>query len=933
MGHSLKRGTVLDGKYRIEKVIGQGGFGITYEGVMEQHTKTRVAVKELFLERYMQRDTEVSDEICLRRDSYQASFEKAREDFLKEAVIIGMLNKEPAVVNVMDRFKANGTAYIVMEFVQGQNLAQYVKEHGVFEDREIFRRMLPMISTMKKVHENEVLHCDISPENIMVQEDGSFKLIDFGAARNYAGYEEAVEAVKEGYAPAEQYDAEGKTGPWTDVYALCATIYYCITGKTPESAGNRLLFDELEKPSQMGIRMEHGLENILWKGFAVDWEKRYQSMEELEQEIRKIIPERSFSLPVPFRIGVIAALILLVAATAFTGWKEYKERNKFNGIETQTMVLVPDQAMTVTDYVEATKVVEERCRILAGDAPYSISQDGEGKLSIVMPLSVFGENDAEDIYDRMIAGIWNTELGKYEESKGTYLRCGLDLEDIISARLQEGVDEEMSAGQKELLSPEKSRYVKLKLTEEKAKELEEIFPEDYILYLYFDFDSSEIIHNSVSVSVSEDRSTCYLFGSFIQEGQFGKLLEYNLTHEGFEEPFQMYGEIAADWESPDNSMMTGEHQCREEDIGDPAVTISYVPNGQYGRSLSKGEWAYLLVTLKERLDALQIPYAIGSSRSEEQEIVLKTEKSGISAFRANSIMEKGYAAILAGKWSEYGTPLSERSTMTELIPLGDGTYQYSVSLAQEEWKQFEGFTEDMLERGETELYIKIGSYYLAQCSLSSPVENGQIMFTAMCDRKKSSITEENKYLFQYLDIFAQDNGTFSQYSPDKMVFTDEAGDIDTEGSFQEEAFVRDFAGEFKEKVKELCPQAGFEQLSEYNTNEVSVNLNLELSDEFVGKALEMIEEIYEKCEMEEGWLNNITFVLTKENTADSESARVYFIKQQGSGKRDYSINVLFQNGRMEWYKTEMTEQVKKNEFFRERLGIINGWKENQWERK
>lgn len=924
----LRQGTVLDGKYRIEKMIGHGGFGITYEGVIVSHARTRIAIKELFISEYMERDVEISQEVRLKEESRRNWFEKAREDFLKEAIILGIMNKEPAVVNVIDRFKANGTAYIVMEFVTGKNLAQCVKDNGVFSDKEIFRKMLPLASTLKKIHDNEVIHGDISPENIMVQEDGTLKLIDFGSAGNYMSREIVGRTIKDGYASPEQYVRDGRVGPWTDVYGLCAALYYCITGKVPDSAAHRTLYDELEKPSGLGIKMDGTLEEILWKGLELEVGQRYRTMEELENAVADVLPPEKKSMPVIIKgvLAVIAAGVLITGGGF--GYQFYKEKNKFNGIETQKAVLIPTEEMTVSNFVEARQIVEERIQVLAGEEPYTVEEDKDGCLSIVTSLSIFEGYDAPEFYDMMISGTWNTEIGKYVESSGTYLRCSVSCEDFETVALQTGVNSRMTAEQSELIGAEANKYIYLVLTDEKAAQIREIFPEESILQLYLDFQTEEDIHDSISVSVSQSGKELYLYGNFIQKGRFGELLTYNLSQDTFEQDFQLYCEIAADWESPDGSMLTGEYQRTESAITDPAVTVSYSQNQQSTLNLSKGEWAYILVNLKERLDQFQIPYAIGSEKDDSRQIVLKLQAEDATTFILDSLMEKGYMLTIAGRWREYGTPVSEKKGMTdgatmEMIHREGESYQYCVRLDKENWKSFQQFTEELLEGGMNELFIKIGEYYVAKCIIDAPITDGRILFDRLCDEQESPITEENRYLLDYLSAFAVDISGFAYYDLDKISFTDEQGNVTGHQEFQQEPYIQDFETEFLTKVSALYPQVTWENDLGIKSNEIRIHLNLEVSDRFVSRALEMVEQIYKECEMEDGWLNNVTFVLTEENSEDSENAQIYFGKTQDE-RNDYMINVLFQNGRMEWYKDEMEAQLQENSFFSSRLNAFNG---------
>lgn len=923
MSMYLRQGTILDEKYQIGRVIGHGGFGITYEAVLLEHAGTKVAVKELFLEEYMERDTDVSEQVVFGSEGQRPVFEKIRDDFLKEAIILGILNKEPAVVDVIDRFKANGTAYIVMEFVEGVTLLQYWKEHGNFQDLDIFKRMLPVIDALKKIHDNELIHGDISPENIMVQQDGTLKLIDFGAAaseRNRNG----SRAVKDGYAPVELYSEGGRIGPWTDVYGLCASVYFCLTGKVPETAVQRVLYDELEKPSGQGIKIDEGLERILWKGLSVDETERYQTMEELETELRQVIPEERKRLPFPVAAAGVMILIGALGAAAVLGYRSYREKNKFNGVETQKVLLLPEEDMTVNNYVEARQVVEERIQILAGTEPYSILDNTEGRLEIITPLSLYEDYDVWELYDLMISGNWNTELGKYVEGDGTYLRLGIDQEDVVRTVLQTGANQKMTAEQAELIRPEVNKYIYLVLTDEKAKEVRQTFPKETILKLYLDFRNEESIHDALSVSVSEDGKELYLYGSFLQKSRFGELMVYNLTNPSFEQAFQLYCEIAADWESPDDSMLTGEYQCREEEIPDPAVVVSYSQDEMSARNLSKGEWAYVLVNLKDRLDQFHIPYAIGSEKDDARQIVLKIRQEDASTFLLDSIMTKGNELTISGKWADYGLNLSNRTTVMELTNGKDGTYCYSIRLAEGERDEFRKFTERLLEAGEEELYLVLGGYYVAQCSLDVPVTDGRILFDRICDGKDSRITEDNRYLFDYLSTFVQDVNGFADYHPVRMICTDENGELSEVQNLPEARDVKNFASEFLKKASSLYPQITYDEFPEQEMNDICVHLNLEVSDRLVSQALEMAETLYAEGNLKEGWLNNITFILCDEKEGDQETARIYFGKQQNSGKTDYTINVLFRGGRMDWYQSEMEKMLEEKEFYRQRLNTVNG---------
>ena len=245
--HQLPMGTVLQGQYVIGRVLGQGGFGITYLG-WDNFLDIPVAIKEYYPSGMVMRDSTISLETLDCSGDHADRFHHNRERFLREAKALARFSQVPEVVQVKNFFLANNTAYIVMEYVEGIDLKQYVKQRGgKLTVEETLRILGPVVKTLGKIHQAGIVHRDISPDNIMMLPDGSAKLLDFGAVRNVSfepGKEltKSTEAIlKQGYAPIEQYQKRGSLGPWTDVYALCATIYYCTTGTIPVDAPSRML--------------------------------------------------------------------------------------------------------------------------------------------------------------------------------------------------------------------------------------------------------------------------------------------------------------------------------------------------------------------------------------------------------------------------------------------------------------------------------------------------------------------------------------------------------------------------------------------------------------------------------------------------------------------------------------------------------------------
>lgn len=280
--HRLSAGTILHGKYLIGDVIGEGGFGITYIGI-DITLELKVAVKEFYPHGYANRNSSVTNDVTLVNTKELAYFDNAKERFLAEAKSIAKFSDESAIVDVRDYFTENNTAYIVMEYIDGITLAEHIKKNGVFGADDLFYRMTPLMQALERMHRQSVIHRDISPDNIMIDSDGAFKLMDFGSARYFAGENKRTMSVilKPGYAPFEQYSTEGNQGPWTDVYGLSATIYKCITGVTPPDALSRCQQDKLQPPSSLGVAITSAQENAIMRGLRVYPNDRLQSVGEM----------------------------------------------------------------------------------------------------------------------------------------------------------------------------------------------------------------------------------------------------------------------------------------------------------------------------------------------------------------------------------------------------------------------------------------------------------------------------------------------------------------------------------------------------------------------------------------------------------------------------------------------------------------------------
>ena len=233
----LKVGTILRGTYRIDSYLSSGGFGNTYVATNIEFEE-RVAIKEFFMKGVTQRD-ENQTTVSVSNAENHNSFLEQKEKFKKEARRLRKLNNE-YIVSVHDLFEENGTAYYVMDYVDGENLAERLKRTGKPMTEQEVREILPQIlDALKSVHDAGIWHLDLKPANIMLTKEGRVKLIDFGASKQLNAQKGGATtstaiSYTNGYAPREQMEQNyDKFGPWTDIYALGATLYTLLTNKRP----------------------------------------------------------------------------------------------------------------------------------------------------------------------------------------------------------------------------------------------------------------------------------------------------------------------------------------------------------------------------------------------------------------------------------------------------------------------------------------------------------------------------------------------------------------------------------------------------------------------------------------------------------------------------------------------------------------------------
>ena len=283
--YHISPGTMLHNRYIIGRVLGFGGFGITYIG-FDTKLLHRVAIKEYFPSEFatrMPHQTEVHVFSGEKKEQFLAGMKKS----LDEAKNLAEFRQAPGITQIYDFFEVNSTAYIVMELLEGETLKERLKREKKMPVEEALPIILSVTAALKEVHEKGIIHRDISPDNIYLLKSGEVKLLDFGAARQVTTtHSKSLTVIlKLGYAPVEQYQSGGNQGPWTDVYSLAATFYKMITGVRPPESPERRAKDTLKEPSKLGVKIPVYIENALMNALQVRIEDRTQSAAEFEQAL------------------------------------------------------------------------------------------------------------------------------------------------------------------------------------------------------------------------------------------------------------------------------------------------------------------------------------------------------------------------------------------------------------------------------------------------------------------------------------------------------------------------------------------------------------------------------------------------------------------------------------------------------------------------
>lgn len=339
---ALPPGSVLHGRYMAGKVLKQSSFTITYLA-QDHQTNERVAIKEFFPVTIATRTD--STTVAPLSGIHGENFASGKNSFLDDTKTMAEFSDHPHIAGVQACFEENGTAYCVLAYAEGIGLQDYMKSHGGrLSWEEAVKILCPVLDALSAIHEKGILHRDVTPENICIAPDGTVKLLDSGAARYGTGNarRNADIVLNHGFSPREQYSASERQGPYTDLYAVCATLYYAITGVKPPDATDRAEKDSIKLPSALGIKISQDREKALLKGMAVHAQNRYQSAAALRTALLATPKAQHHSLLIP--LGAAAALLLIVLSAGLLRQQPgEKEASALPGSPTETSTMTEAQ--------------------------------------------------------------------------------------------------------------------------------------------------------------------------------------------------------------------------------------------------------------------------------------------------------------------------------------------------------------------------------------------------------------------------------------------------------------------------------------------------------------------------------------------------------------------------------------------------------------
>lgn len=891
----LKPDTLLQGRYRIENVIGEGGFGITYAAVNEKIDMT-VAIKELYCREYIQRDVTESNEIHITYASQKEIFEQAKKRFLQEARTLSGFSNENGIVKILDYFEENGTAYIVMDYLRGNTLDKYLEKNGPMDWKDMLEKIKPLVATLERVHNRGIVHRDISASNIIVLENGSLCLVDFGTVKDTLkgdGTKTTTVFTKQGYTPIEQYAQKGNVGSWSDVYALCAVCYECLTGVRPPDSLQRSIFDEYKTVKEKGKDIPDQLEALLQKGLAVKVEDRYANMNELLEVMNGVSTVKKKAGVKKVIIALIIACMLAGAAGTYF-YFSYREEIMFGFEDTETFLAVRDKDVSIDDYQKDFDAIEERMRILVGDGAYIWEEDGDS-LRGVLPLACFGNTDPrEAIRDLVIRpGKWTINGVEIEPKNVREIKFTDNKKNTLGICLTEDTPEEIQSALESLC-------------------------EDKEAVLSVDAGYSN--HLSLHGKMDTPLTFSWDLEKQWKEKNMRELFLYNISHSCLNVGFSLYTQIQADWETRNSNTEFGKKQCNIDELDSNTISIEYWEG--YNEDLTEGTTTDFVISLKKRLDILNLPYAIGREKHHKQRIVLCVNQKDYNEDLFSFLLKDHMDFAIRDSW---GQVILDNNAL-ECLEFNEngGNSFVAARVDTESMKEAEKQIKKMKEKRGNEYFLTVNDIRILKGDLSLREDNVLRFDEINMDNRE--INDRNRKVVDMINFIISEKDASlnvydmftSQYSTAK-----ECVSIEPEVTRDNLRFNTEKENFVVKEIKKILKDYEVESLYDYERGEE--NLVIRLPDNIYAETvsdtdnfLNQISEIMEVCRLQDGTLwTGITIGVKSRYEERNYAGKISFSRywSERDCERPYSISLIgYEEKEAAWLK-DISKKMKADERF------------------
>ena len=761
--NTLSPGTILDGRYEIRRVIGKGGFGVTYEAV-NRIGGQRVAIKE-------------------RMDGDMAYF-------LREARALRDFAGEGAVVTVLDYLEEDGAAFLVMEYLDGVTLREYIEKDGPVTMERAVRLFVPVMEALQHMHAAGVIHRDVSPDNLMVMPDGALKLMDFGAAKSY-GENPVTHSViyKPSYSPPEQLDRTGVMGAYTDVYALCGTIYYCITAKAPEDVVSRLLMDELMPPSRLGAEVLPAAEKILLEGLSLDSDERIPTVGTLQESLLKLYPDLSEEEKKEAarrqrrRLSIAAGLTAALFAAALLFCYMNRVRLRFLMEDTVSARFYGNE-MTKEEFEVCLDGLKDRTNALT-DGWYLMEKDADEQVvRITFPRCVFGETDPQTYLRKTLirpmelsilleGSDERQELGVFDKEKELEEAAIVSPDDPGWKMVAEALgdtgggepDPSAAADAAPIEFDAESSFYILTFSEEaalrfkgaldeKRRPVKIIFDEEMaqkflalprVSYSFYTLGDGRSVATPDPVNTQDDNVISVP----------DALLLLHLRQKTLPSGFSVSADFSVRWEDPSGAMLPGEKQVREEDVPGRAMLFQLDLGSSNTESVTfNSRLVSMQAVLKSRLDRMGIPYASGFDLYDSNSLILKLPVDRFWYIELSRLTDSLNDYLRFGSPYAKDPELSANLGCVLIEDAPDGTFRLSLkpdsSRNTDDWK---AVARKCME-ADLPLVLYLDEIPVASCdageALSALAEEGTIKFTQWEIAGHREMTEDTRHFADFL---------------------------------------------------------------------------------------------------------------------------------------------------------------------------------------